>query len=356
MGALCLLAWIGVLGSTLAYEDSRNIRNGNVMMASAYTDQPYCAVNPRSSISGNEVWSCVITASMGGEGSAGEQVYSVVSEDRGKTWSAPVTVEAGTATPGGLPNAYANIILADQRHQHAFPLSKRLYAVYNLNLHNVTLSGRKDELGFFYMRYSDNDGQSWSTERYLVPYPNTWVDNQNDFNGTTHIMWTVDQIKRMPGGAVAFAFTKIGKYVQNPPEEIFFMHSPNLLSAANAEDITWELYPAASDHGLKAPAMYNPNTTVMEEGHLLPLAQVSLSPPLLPSPLSAFPSPPLSSLSFHHNATPSLPHHHCHLVPRAVATPWPVPTKDSSPLLGPTTLRPLRDGLQRISHGTGAKY
>jgi hypothetical protein len=179
-------------------------------------------------------------------------------------------VEPGISTPGGLPNAYANIILANERGAQHRP---RLYAVYNLNLHNITMKGRGDELGFFYMRFSDDDGRSWSPDRYLVPYPNTWVDNQNDFHGKTHIMWTVDQIKRMPGGAVAFAFTKIGHYVQNPPEEIFFMHSPNLLQATNASDVKWELFPSASDHGLKAPAMYNPNSTVMEEGHLLPLAR-----------------------------------------------------------------------------------
>jgi len=32
-------------------------------------------------------------------------------------------------------------------------------------------------------------------------------------------MWTVDQIK-VRDGTVYFAFTKIGDYVQNPPEEV----------------------------------------------------------------------------------------------------------------------------------------
>ena len=32
-------------------------------------------------------------------------------------------------------------------------------------------------------------------------------------------MWTVDQIK-IRDGTVYFAFTKIGDYVQNPPEEV----------------------------------------------------------------------------------------------------------------------------------------
>jgi hypothetical protein len=231
------------------------------MMQTQYTDQPYCAVNNRSATSGGEVWTCVITASTGGEGSAGEQVYSVLSEDQGRSWSVPVSVEAGTSVPGGLPNAYANIVLAGQR----------LYTVYNYNRDNIKMSGRDDELGFFYMRYSDDDGRTWSTHRYLVPYPDTWVDRHNNFNGTTHIMWTVDHIKHMPNGAVAFAFTKIGRYVQNPPEEVFFMSSLNLMHASNASEVTWELLPRNADHGLKAPAIYDPNTTVMEEGHLVPM-------------------------------------------------------------------------------------
>ena len=250
------------------YVDTRNIRNGVPMLIAGYTDQPYCAVVPGAGRDGgataSERWVCVITASMGGEGSAGEQVYSVRSDDRGRSWSSPLSVEPGTAVPGGLPNAYANIVWA--------PALRRLYTVYNLNRDNVTMSGRGDELGYFYMRYSADEGASWSSERFLVPYPSTWVDRHNDFLGAVHIMWTVDQIKVLgDGGTVAFAFTKIGRYVQNPPEEVFFMSSTNLLTEPDAAAVTWTLLPTG-DHGLRPPSMYDANTTVMEEGHLLPLA------------------------------------------------------------------------------------
>ena len=250
--------------ATYTWLDPRDIHNGVPMLAAGYTDQPYCAVSP------NDRWVCVITASMGGEGSAGEQVYSVTSDDRGKTWSAPVVVENGTAVPGGLPNAYANIIVAPKLNGG----KGRFYTVFNLNLDNVSMSGRDDELGYFYMRYSDDAGGSWSKGRYLVPYPNTWVDRQNDFKGEHHIMWTVDHIKVLADGTTAaFAFTKIGRYVQNPPEEVFFMASHNLLSEPDAAAVKWSLLPVGADHGVRAPAMYDPNTTVMEEGHLLPLSR-----------------------------------------------------------------------------------
>lgn len=45
-----------------------------------------------------------------------------------------------------------------------------------------------DELGYFYMRWSDNDGLSWSDGREEVPYPNTWVDRQNTFKGKTYVL------------------------------------------------------------------------------------------------------------------------------------------------------------------------
>ena len=142
--------------------------------------------------------------------------------------------------------------------------------VDNLNSHNFTnVTGRNDELGHFYMRYSDTGGRSWSESRYLVPYRSTWVDRFNTFHGRVRIMWTVDQIK-VRNGVAYFAFTKIGRYVQNPPEEVFILSSPNLLSERNASKVEWRLLPDG-DHGIAAPAIWNPNTTVMEEGHVLPL-------------------------------------------------------------------------------------
>lgn len=136
---------------------------------------------------------------------------SVVSIDHGKTWAGPFTVEPGQHTPGGLPNAYGNIVLAPDLNSGR----GRLFTVYNLNYLNMSMPGRNDELGKFFLRYSDDGGRSWSPERFEVPYPNTWVDNRNQWSGRHRLMWTVDQIKTR-GGEVYFAFTKIGAYLQNP--------------------------------------------------------------------------------------------------------------------------------------------
>ena len=94
--------------------------------------------------------------------------------------------------------------------------SGRLYAVYSMNLDHTAAPAcrqdcadrccqschhtpqrelgngcRTDLLGHFVMRYSDDMGASWSSRRYEVPYPLTWIDRQNVFNGSVRMMWTV---------------------------------------------------------------------------------------------------------------------------------------------------------------------
>ena len=48
------------------------------------------------------------------------------------------------------------------------------------------------------------------------------------------------------------------------------MRSPNLLTEPDPTKLRWQLLPD-NDHGLPPPAIFDPNTTVMEEGKLLPL-------------------------------------------------------------------------------------
>ena len=210
------------------YRDPRDITNGVVMLEEIYTDQPYCAQIPWPSAVRGVRWTCVVTVNdyLGpdrrAEGGDGEHVVSVHSDDQGLSWSKPSSIES--APPKNVANAYA-VIVSSRRlvynndSKHGVP---RLYAVYNLNYDNITdVSGRDDELGYFYMKSSDDGGITWSTARYRVAYPKTWIDRHNTpFNGTVNIMWSVDHMKKdLSTGAVSFAFTKIGNYVQNPPEE-----------------------------------------------------------------------------------------------------------------------------------------
>jgi hypothetical protein len=45
------------------------------------------------------------------------------------------------------------------------------------------------------------------------------IDRGNEWGGNMTVMWTVDQTK-VRDGTVFFGFTKIGKYMLGPPEEL----------------------------------------------------------------------------------------------------------------------------------------
>ena len=216
--------------------------------------------------------------SQGGEGSFGEHITSIYSDDEGITWQGPFSIENPAGVDNGVPNAYAIVVRSMIESENM----SRIFAIYNLNVDNITkptIPGRDDELGYFYMRYSDDGGESWSKNRWRVEYPRTWIDRNNkpfsSLNMTTNIMWTVDHVK-VKNKTAYFAFTKIGTYVQNPPEEIFVMKSSDLLLEEGMKDdlssVSWIMLPNDEDHGVRSPKGFNPNTTVMEEGHVLPLS------------------------------------------------------------------------------------
>ena len=237
--------------------ESRDIRDGIMVLEEEYLDQCYCVFNPRRGPPEHGTWTCVITADQFHEGGAGEHIEALVSETSGATWEQHRTVEPDNMTPTSLPNAYATIALAPNGGADG---KGRVYAIYNMNLRNVTCerphatkpcqTSRNDELGSFVMKYSDDGGRSWSAERLHVPYPNTAIDRENTWGGAVQIMWNVDLVKTMLDGKTAIVgFTKIGTYVQNAPQELFYLTSPNLLSEVNASKVTWGLVPSG-DHGV----------------------------------------------------------------------------------------------------------
>jgi len=248
------------LGQTL---DSRSLSNGTLMLRSGYLDQPYCDVLP------SKRWICTITGSAGAEGSKGEHVAALWSDDAGKSWSKPVPVEP---EPNTLPNAYSMTLVAP-----ATGPKGRVYTIYNMNVQNITHDGpdgpsltRTDMMGGYFLRYSDDEGATWSSRRYPVPFRLTSIDTHNEWNGTTTIGWSVDQLK-VRDGVAYFAFTKIGKYLLGPPESLWVLKSANLLSAKDAADIKWELLPDGDD-GIRP--MQGQEQTHYEEAHVLPLTGV----------------------------------------------------------------------------------
>ena len=113
-------------------------------------------------------------------------------------------------------------------------------------------------------------GQSFSSQRLVVPYRLTDIDHANDFGGATKEMWTVDQVK-IRGGAAYFAFTKIEHYLLRPPEEMWILASDNILHEEDPTKVGWSLRPNGN-HGLPPPFHdFEHENTVIEEAHIVPL-------------------------------------------------------------------------------------
>jgi hypothetical protein len=111
--------------------DPRNLFNGTLMLHSGYLDQPYCDVMSHGR------WICTVTAGAGSEGSTAEHVQAIWSDDAGASWSNPVAIEP---PPLGsqLANAYSMTLVAPGLASGG---GDRVYAIYNMNLQNVTRDG-----------------------------------------------------------------------------------------------------------------------------------------------------------------------------------------------------------------------
>ena len=223
-----------VHGGPRLMRDWRNIRTGCEISSEGYCDQPYIVITK----DGN--WLCTMTTGADREGQGDQHVVSTISADHGKTWTPPVDIE-----PADGPEA-----------SWVMPLmtpSGRVYAFYTYNGDNIRSLGeqdniRADTLGWYCYRYSDDNGQTWSADRYRLPLRVTAVDRGNDWHGEVQIFWGIGKPITFNGRAM-FAFTKIGKYMLDESEGWFF-RSDNILTESDPAKIQWELLPEG-DHGLR---------------------------------------------------------------------------------------------------------
>jgi len=241
-----VIALLLVLPAVAQAADQRNIITGRRIPDEGYCDQPYVVVTK----SGH--WLCTLTTGAGKEGQTGQHVVSTISKDQGKTWSPLVDIERADgpaaswvvplATPGG-----------------------RVYAIYTYNGDKVHL-GRDDVHGHYAMKYSDDEGRSWSKQRYRIPIRITACDTLKKDGKVVQMFWGIDKPKTA-GGTVYFAFTKLGEYFLQQGEGWLFA-SDNILTAKDPNEIHWDLRPAG-DHGIRK-AEYG---SIQEEHNLVPLGE-----------------------------------------------------------------------------------
>jgi tetratricopeptide (TPR) repeat protein len=240
-------------GEAFANSDPRCIRNGLPIPAESFVDQPYIVITP----DGN--WLCTLTTGRGKEGEMGQHVVSCISRDQGRTWTDAVDIEpaagpeASWATPVVLPTG-------------------RVLVFYNYNGDKIhgSIRTRADLLGWYVFKYSDDQGRSWSAQRYRLPMRKSYADRANEWGGKFVIFWSSDKPK-MVGQSLFFAFSRLGGWLQDEGEGWFY-RADNILTAKNPKDIDWQLLPEGA-MGIRAaeygPVQEDHSTVQLSNGSLL---------------------------------------------------------------------------------------
>ncbi|TWU39681.1 sialidase family protein [Novipirellula artificiosorum] len=247
--------------------DWRNLANAvAVIPDEGYCDQPYLVVNQEGD------WVCVMTTGAGDEGERGQHIVSTISTDNGRTWSPLADIE-----PADGPEASWVVPVISQ--------SGRIYAIYTYNFDDLRqvkdytgkLIDRVDTMGKLMMKYSDDGGRTWSSERYEVPMRNFKIDENNIYGGERQFFWSISKPITI-GNDLFMGMGKVGNFGKG------FMHtsegcvlkSPNLMTETDPKEIIWETLPEG-DMGIAAPALDGiPGGEVADEHNVVPLRDGSL--------------------------------------------------------------------------------
>jgi hypothetical protein len=244
---ICFAALLAVLSAgTATSADWRDIRQGREIPTEYYADQPYIVKTD------DVAWLVCVTTGAKREGQPGQHVMTMRSTDQGKSWSAPVDVE-----PADGPEASYAVMLK-------IP-SGRIYIFYNHNTDNVRKAiadnppfkdgywTRVDSLGHFVFKYSDDQGRSWSAQRYDIPMRDFEIDRRNPYGGKLKYFWNVGK-GFVHSNAGYVALHKIGGFGEGgfTSTEGVLLRSDNILTERDPEKIRWETLPEG-EAGIRTP-------------------------------------------------------------------------------------------------------
>ncbi len=255
---LCLAASFNVNAQS---SDWRNLENAlSVIPDEGYCDQPYSVINQKGE------WVIVMTTGAGHEGDRGQHVVATISKDKGKTWSSLIDIEpasgpeASWITPFITPNG-------------------RIYVFYTYNSEdlkeildiNKKLIKRVDTFGKMMMKYSDDGGYTWSTNRYEVPIRNFEIDDNNVYQGKLQFFWSV-ALPIISDNEVYLPLAKVGNFGEGFMESGSgaILKSSNILTETNPNKIIWETLPDGNK------GLLPPEGKVADEHNIVSLSDGSL--------------------------------------------------------------------------------
>lgn len=241
--------------------DWRNLDNAvSVIPDEGYCDQPYSVVNAKGE------WVVVLTTGAGLEGQPGQHVVSTISKDKGKTWTPLIDIEPAT----GPEASWVTPLIIP---------SGRIYVFYTYNSENMrevlNSSGvpikRVDTFGKMMMKYSDDGGYSWSSERYEVPIRNFEIDDKNIYKGKIQFFWSV-ALPVVVDDSVYLPLAKVGNFGEGFMESGSgaILKSSNILLEKDPEKITWETLPDGNK------GLLPPQGKVADEHNIVSLSDGSL--------------------------------------------------------------------------------
>ena len=223
--------------------DPRCFDNATLIFHNGYNDQPYVVKCRDGS------WLCVITTSEIAESGRDRTLVVTRSSDQGRTWTEPAyTIEPGEMRQPSWATLYAT------------PYG-RVYVFYNL----CEEKPGPAPVGYFF-KFSDDNGLTWSQERYRMPIRPLALDRQFDRVGG----WSVCPPIQV-GEDVLVSYTRFGGSKRSAGQGFVF-RSDNLATERDPDRIDWEMLPAG-DAGLRADQV----PSDMQEEHIItPLADGDL--------------------------------------------------------------------------------
>lgn len=248
-----LFVFICSIQSQSVQEDWRDVEQGDLIYKNTYIDQPYVL-----KLNDNN-WLCVFTTGAESESRPGQHIVAMKSTDMGKSWTSPVKIEPNTGPMSSWAIPY----------QTSYG---RVYVFYNYNGDNVSeVRGKPIRqaglLGWYCYKYSDDNGVTWSDERFRIPIRITAADIFNEFDGFVQMFWGIDK-PRLSEGKVYFAFSKIGKFVQDQSEG-WLLCSDNLDTQKDASKVNWKMLPDG-EYGIRNPYFQSVqeehNTAILNDG------------------------------------------------------------------------------------------